>query len=89
LANPKTSLKSLRVSNRRRAYNKPVRSSIKTFTAKAADAILAKDPEASRAAAVEAVSMIDRAASKGVIHPNQAARRKSRLMKKLNQALGG
>ena len=89
MANPKTSLKALRVSNRRRAYNKPVRSSIKTFTAKVADAVAAKDPEVSRTAAAEAVSMIDRAASKGVIHPNQAARRKSRLMKKLNQSLGG
>jgi len=36
---------------------------------------------------VDAISALDKAAEKGVIHPNNAARRKSRLMKKLNQAL--
>jgi len=42
--------------------------------------------EAARGAVVAAISSLDRAAAKGVIHPNNAARRKSRLMKKLNKA---
>ena len=42
--------------------------------------------EAAGEAVVVAVSVLDRAAKKGVIHPNKAARRKSRLMKKLNEA---
>jgi len=42
--------------------------------------------EAAGEAVVAAVSVLDRAAKKGVIHPNKAARRKSRLMKKLNEA---
>jgi small subunit ribosomal protein S20 len=37
-------------------------------------------------AIIEAISSLDKAAEKGVIHPNNAARRKSRLMKKLNEA---
>jgi small subunit ribosomal protein S20 len=37
---------------------------------------------------VEAISSLDNAARKGIIHPNNAARRKARLMKKLNQAQG-
>ncbi len=52
---------------------------------KATRAIAAGDPEEARAAVLAAISQVDRAASKGVIHPNKAARRKSRLMAKLNQ----
>jgi small subunit ribosomal protein S20 len=47
--------------------------------------ITAGDLEAAREAVIVAVSSLDRAAEKGVIHVNNAARRKSRLLKKLNQ----
>lgn len=72
---------------RRRMRNKSVRSQVKTVVARAQTAIEAKQSEAGREAVSSAASALDRAAKKGVIHPNQAARRKSRLAKRLNKAL--
>jgi small subunit ribosomal protein S20 len=71
---------------RRRVRNKSVRSAVKTSLTKAERLISKKEAEATSAEIVEVLSVLDRAAKKGVIHPNQAARRKSRLMKKLNRA---
>ncbi|MCX5998327.1 MAG: 30S ribosomal protein S20 [Chloroflexi bacterium] len=70
----------------RRLRNKSVRRYVKTCSAKAEELISANDIEAAKAAVVSTVSALDRAAKKGVIHPKKAARRKSRLMKKLNQS---
>lgn len=86
MANTKSALKMIRVAERRRQRNRPVRSALKTFVAKAARAITGTDAEATQSALRLAVSQLDKAASKGVIHPNNAARRKSRLMKRLNRA---
>ena len=66
---------------------KSVRSFLKTCLTKAEELIAKKEMDAAKEAVVKAVSALDRAARKGVIHPNKAARRKSRLMKKLNQAM--
>lgn len=88
MAHPKSSAKSLRVSIRRRQRAKPIRSALKTYVDKVEHLVAQKDADAIRAAAVEAVSAADKAANKGVIHPNAAARTKSRLMKKVNQAIG-
>jgi small subunit ribosomal protein S20 len=74
---------------RRRVRNKSVRSAVKTSLTKAEKLISKKETEAASAEVVQVVSTLDRAAKKGVIHPNQAARRKSRLMKKLNRAKEG
>lgn len=74
---------------RRRARNKSVRSAIKTSLTKAEKLISKKEAEATSAEIVQVISTLDRAAKKGVIHPNQAARRKSRLMKKLSQPKEG
>jgi small subunit ribosomal protein S20 len=74
---------------RRRVRNKSVRSAVKTSLIKAEKLISKKEAEATSAEIVHVVSTLDRAAKKGVIHPNQAARRKSRLMKKLNRAKEG
>jgi small subunit ribosomal protein S20 len=74
---------------RRRVRNKSVRSAVKTSLTKAEKLISKKEAEATSAEIVQVVSILDRAAKKGVIHPNQAARRKSRLMKKLNRAEEG
>jgi small subunit ribosomal protein S20 len=71
---------------RRRTRNKSVRSAVKTSLTKAERLIAKKEAETSSAEIVHVMSTLDRAAKKGVIHPNQAARRKSRLMKKLNRA---
>ena len=71
---------------RRQLRNKSVRKLIKTSSAKAEEAVSEGEMEVAGEAVVVAVSVLDRAAKKGVIHPNKAARRKSRLMKKLNEA---
>ncbi len=71
---------------KRRLRNKSVRSYVKTCSTKAEELIAEKEVDAAQQAVAATVIALDRAASKGVIHPNKAARRKSRLMKKLNQA---
>ena len=70
----------------RQVRNKSVRTFTKTSVAKAESLISTKDLDQAKEAATRAVSALDKAAKKGVLHPNNAARRKSRLMKKLNQA---
>lgn len=84
MANSKSSKKRIRISERRRERNKPLRTEARTFIKKAEVAIAAGDADAAHAATVEAVSVLDRVANKGVIHKNNAARRKSRLMAKYN-----
>jgi small subunit ribosomal protein S20 len=74
---------------RRRVRNKSVRSAVKTSLIKAEKLISEKEAEATSAEMVQVLSTLDRAAKKGVIHPNQAARRKSRLMKKLKRSKEG
>ncbi len=71
---------------RRRERNRSVRSAMKTSLTKTEKLISKKEAEVTSPEVVQAVSALDKAAQKGVIHPNQAARRKSRLMKKLNRA---
>ncbi len=78
--------KQVRVAERRRFRNKPLRSLCKTKIAKAEKLISSGELELARGAVVAAISSLDRAVEKEVIHPNNAARRKSRLMKKLNEA---
>ena len=71
---------------KRQLRNKSVRKLVKTSSAKAEETISEGEMEAAGEAVAAAVTVLDRAAQKGVIHPNKAARRKSRLMKKLNEA---
>lgn len=63
------------------------RSTARTFVKKARKLIEAGDLEAAARAVGDAISMLDRAALKGAIHKNNAARRKSRLMKRFNALL--
>jgi len=84
-----SALKRVRTTARRTAINQPRRSEARTLVSKAvrvAAGTVAGDPEE---ALVEALSALDRAAKAGAIHPNAAARRKSRLTHKVNAALGG
>ena len=74
--------KRMRQEQKRRLHNRSVKSLVKTQITKAREAV-ASDADAIEAVRV-AVSELDRAAKKGVIHRNNAARRKSRLMKQLN-----
>ena len=78
--------KQVRVTQRRRLRNKSIQSLCKTNITKTERLIFSGELESAQEAAVAAISSLDRAAEKGVIHPNNAARRKSRLMKKLNEA---
>ncbi|MGZ3611784.1 MAG: 30S ribosomal protein S20 [Ktedonobacteraceae bacterium] len=74
--------KRMRQEQKRRLHNRSVKSLVKTQITKARTAV-ALDENAEEAVRA-AVSELDRAAKKGVIHRNNAARRKSRLMKQLN-----
>lgn len=85
MANIKSALKRIRSSERKRVRNKPVRTALKTYVKSAQGNIAAGDVEMSAEAVVRAISALDKAAGKGIIHKNQAARRKSRLMSKLNK----
>jgi len=71
---------------RRRGRNKGVRSQIKTSISKAEKAIFSGELKDAQEAVTAAVSSLDKAAGKLIIHGRNAARRKSRLLKKLNQA---
>ncbi len=87
MANTKSALKMIRVAERRRQRNRPVRSALKTYVGKASRAITTgADQGIVQESVLTAIRALDKAASKGIIHPNNAARRKSRLMKKLNRA---
>jgi small subunit ribosomal protein S20 len=84
MANHKSAIKRIRQSDKRRAYNRTWRSRARTYVKKARTAQQGNDFKAATAATREAVAELDKTASKGVIHKNNAARRKSRLMKALN-----
>jgi ribosomal protein S20 len=84
-------LKRVRQAANRREVLQPRRSAAKTYVAKALLAASAPADEGldANAALLEALSALDRAAKAGAIHPNAAARRKSRLVRKVNAAVGG
>lgn len=81
MANIKSAIKRNKQNEKRRIRNRVVRGRARTLVTKARTAIV-KGDEAATAVAT-AISALDRAAGKGVIHKNNAARRKSRLMKRL------
>ncbi len=83
-------LKRVRRAERRHAILQPRRSAAKTLVAKAVSVATTQPEGADVAASLsEAISALDRAAKMGAIHPNAAARRKSRLTRKVNAAVGG
>lgn len=84
MANIKSQIKRNRQNEKRRVRNRIYRGRARTFVAKARQAIEGNTEDA-KEAVLQAVSALDRAAQKGVIHKNNAARRKSRLMKRLAQ----
>jgi small subunit ribosomal protein S20 len=86
LPNIKSAEKQVRVTERKRLKNKSITSLCKTNVTKAEKLIFSGELKAAQEAVAVAITSLDKAAEKGVIHPNNAARRKSRLMKKLNEA---
>lgn len=79
-------LKRVRQEIRRRAVNRRSRSEAKTLVQRATTIALGRAEGDAPEAVTAAISALDKAAEKGVIHPNNAARRKSRLMAKVNAA---
>jgi small subunit ribosomal protein S20 len=82
----KSAKKALRQNIKRRERNKAVKKGIRTRVKKLAASLSAGSPEQRQADFIAAVKSIDKAAAKGVIHANAAARKKSQLAKKLNAA---
>ena len=76
----------MRATKKRRLRNKTAKSLCKSRVTKAEGLILSGELEKGKEAAVAAISSLDKAAKKRIVHPKNAARRKSRLMKKLNKA---
>jgi small subunit ribosomal protein S20 len=81
MANIKSQIKRNRQNEVRAAKNKAIRSELKTRTKKALSSVETGAENAEELLKI-ALKRIDKAASKGIIHPNQAARRKSRLVKR-------
>ena len=86
MANTKSALKDIRVSRARLKRSKPVSSKLKTVVRRARAGVAGDDKDAAVGTVRTAESQLDRAVDKGILHPNAAARRKSRLAKKLNEA---
>lgn len=88
MPNIKSVIKDVKKSRERRLRNLATKSRIKTFVKKSKAAMDAQ-AENTTALVNETVSILDKAAKRGIIHPNAAARRKSRLMKRANFKAAG
>ncbi|MFO7942174.1 MAG: 30S ribosomal protein S20 [Bacillota bacterium] len=88
MANIKSAIKRIKTSEKRRLRNRRVKSQMRTFTRRFESTLSSGegDPEE---ALRQAIRVIDRAAGKGVIHKNNAARKKARLQKIYNEAQTG
>ena len=83
MANTQSAIKRIRQNEKRRLRNRYFVGRARTFVRKARQAIESEEVAEARQATLEAISALDKAAEKGIIHKNNASRRKSRLMKKL------
>lgn len=86
MPNIKSAIKRVQVAERNRRHNTSIKSAVKTAFRAAREAIDAGVAD-TLAKVRKAISAIDKAASKGIIHRNTAARKKSRLFKKYNASL--
>ncbi|HEY2176850.1 MAG TPA: 30S ribosomal protein S20 [Mycobacteriales bacterium] len=82
MANIKSQIKRIKTNEKDRLRNKSVKSSLRTAVRRFHEAAAAGDADAARTAERRAAQMLDKAASKGVIHKNQAANRKSAIGKR-------
>lgn len=83
MANHKSALKRIRQSEKRRVHNRIYRNRARTLVKQARASIDSGEVQEAIEATRQAVRDLDKAASRGIIHRNNAARRKSRLMKQL------
>lgn len=86
MANIRSAKKRARQTLKRNLRNKALRSQYKTYVSKAEKTIGSGDIDQAEEAVRQAISVLDKTARKRVIHPNNAARRKSNLVKKLSAA---
>jgi len=86
MAHTRSAIKRIRQAERRRIRNQMVKSRVKTLIKRARLLIESGDLEQARLSVGDAISALDRAAERGVLHRNNAARRKSRLIKRYNVA---
>ena len=84
MANIKSQLKRIRTNERARLRNKSIKSSLKTAVRRFREAAAAGDKDRVQSELVTASRALDKAVSKGVIHRNQAANRKSAMAKRSN-----
>jgi len=84
MPNIKSAIKRTKTSEQRRQRNASQKSALRTAIKQADQAIAGTDVNAAKAALVLAQKKLDKAVTKGLIHKNAAARKKSRLAKKLN-----
>ena len=84
MANIKSAKKRVLVIETKTARNKAIKSRVKTFVKKVDQAVLAGDKEAATVALTNAISELNKAASKGVYHKNTVSRKVSRLTKAVN-----
>jgi small subunit ribosomal protein S20 len=85
LANTKSAIKRIKQNHKRRLRNRLFTGRARTFVKNARSTIEQGTPADARTATLAAISALDKAAEKGIIHRNNAARRKSRLMRHLAQ----
>ena len=89
MANSRSARKRIRVNERRRVRNQTYKSATRTYVRKAERAIATGAAgEDTTSALLTALSRLDKTASKGIIHRNAAARKKSRLMARYNKLMG-
>ena len=86
MANTASAKQRIRNSARKAQFNRLHRSRTRTAIKSTREAVVAKDLTAAKEGLDKSISLLDRAAGKGVMHKNAAARKKSRLMKLLNKA---
>ena len=85
MANIKSAIKRIRSSERKRVRNQRIRSYTSTSVKKARQLLVEGNKEEAQAAVARAMSALDRAVGRGIIHRNNAARRKSRLVRHLKK----
>ena len=84
MANIKSAKKRVLIAETRTARNKAIKSEVKTAIKKVDAAVAAKDAETAKACLKAAISVMSKAASKGVYHKNNASRKVARLSKAVN-----
>jgi small subunit ribosomal protein S20 len=85
MANHKSAIKRIRQNEKRRDHNRVYRSRTRTFVKRAREVIASGSVDQAVEATRLAIQDLDKTASRGVIHPRNAARRKGRLMKQLHK----